>query len=1016
MSRPLRHAPPVSNRGVILRPRLLALLRSRFERPLTAVVAPAGFGKTTLLAQAVSENALSPLGDDRWLTCQRDDTALSFLAAGTYAAVGLSRQPVEDPRHAAAAVAEAMWSAAPRHVALVLDDTHLVDAGSAGGRFLSELVAELPRNGHVVLAARPPLPVSTSRLVASGDAMVLGEEDLQFHAEELASFADSRGVPPELLSRVGGWPALAELTATAGPHAVTGYVWEELLSRLSPARRRALALLAAVGGADEEIAVALLGPDVNLEALLEGLPLVVRAPTGWRSLHGLWGSALEHHLDAGQVAQARRTAAAVLRRRRQYHDAMDLLLDASAWDGVRDLVVDVCAVFTALVPTDVLGGWLRRLPEHVQQSPEGLLLAAMVVEPASPAGAEQLLDRAIAAAPAGTPVRYACLNALLLLAFWRADRRRMTDLVRRMEEAAPAGPAEAPAVIALLRALLAPDADQVRAELTEPALVSGMPLSPVAEWLHAHIVLLKLGDPAGAEPLARRALAHAVPTMQPQSRSELLESLRLRGRLDEADRLLPGLLADLSSPRVLCSPEVLTSAVVLLSLLGRDEQVAALIRALRPTVCASPVAWAPISCALADAFHAVSRGDEDAAVGALRAVLAHGIVRSRAVVQVSPAALPLVYVLVPEVRERWDATPAAGCFAEAQQVARALVELREHGTLTAVRALPPDARMVVRAQLPIPWATELAVAMVAAGRSDGRDLLADLGHGARPALRAQSRSAVTPIAVAARSLLRELPAAPAYRLRLRTLGPLELRRDGVVVTAPELRRERVRQLLGYLLVHGRAVRPAITAALWPDLDEVAASRNLRVTLAYLQNVLEPDRGELDPPYFLRSTGPVLGLVVDGALEVDATEFDRSLDEAAVLERQGAPSAALAAYRRAADLWGGDFLVGVPSGEFLEMERDRLRGRFVASAVRAGHLLLARGEATAAGTLAERALRADQWSESAYQLLIAVHLATGDLTGARRSLRRCHRMLRELGVPAHQRTVTLGRRLQGSPSL
>jgi DNA-binding SARP family transcriptional activator len=691
---------------------------------------------------------------------------------------------------------------------------------------------------------------------------------------------------------------------------------------------------------------------------------------------------------------------------------MDLLLEAGAWDDVRDLIVEVCAVFTPLVPPDVLGAWLRRLPRDVQQTPEGLLLAAMVVEPASPGEAEQLLEQAITAAP-GPAMRYACLNALILLAFWRHDRRQMTVLVERLEQLAREGHADAPALIALVRAVLAPDAEHVRAELAVPGLAAGVPLSPVADWLYTHIVLLKLGDPAGAEPLARRTLSHAGPAMQAVSRTELLESFRLRGRLDEAEELLPDLLADLNSWRVLCSPELLTCAVVLLTILGRDEQVAELIQTLRPTVCGSPVAWAPIACALADAFHSVALGDEEHAVAALRALLPHGVVRSRSVVQVSSVALPLLYVLVPEVRERWDAAEFPGCFAETHRVARALVDLREHGSLTAVRGLPPNARQIVRAQFPVPWATELAVAMMAAGRADGRALLADLGHPARATLRAQSRSAVAPIAAAARTLLREIPAEPGYRLQLRVLGPLELRRDGEVVAAPELRRERVRQLLGYLLVHGRATRGAITAALWPDLDESGASRNLRVTLAYLQNVLEPDRSELDPPYFLRSSGTALYLVGGDALEVDAREFDRHVEEALGLERQGAPSAALAAYLRATDLWCGDYLVDVPDDDSLQLERDRVRTRFVTSAVRAGHLLLARGDSAGARTLAERALRADGWSESAYQLLIAVHLATGDLVNAHRSLRRCHRMLRELGVPAHQRTVTLGRQLQGT---
>src|SRR3712207_6069938 len=160
MSGALRYAPPLANRDLIVRPRLLDVLRGRFERPLTVVVASAGFGKTSLLGQAVSENVLSPAGEDRWLTCQPDDTTLSVLASGAFSAVGLAAPVPEDPRLAAVAVAEALWSAAPRHISLVLDDVHLVTPGSPAGRFLGHLVEELPRNGHLVLAARPPLPLS----------------------------------------------------------------------------------------------------------------------------------------------------------------------------------------------------------------------------------------------------------------------------------------------------------------------------------------------------------------------------------------------------------------------------------------------------------------------------------------------------------------------------------------------------------------------------------------------------------------------------------------------------------------------------------------------------------------------------------------------------------------------------------------------------------------------------------------------------------------------------------------
>src|SRR3712207_8861934 len=95
---------------------------------------------------------------------------------------------------------------------------------------------------------------------------------------------------------------------------------------------------------------------------------------------------------------------------------------------------------------------------------------------------------------------------------------------------------------------------------------------------------------------------------------------------------------------------------------------------------------------------------------------------------------------------------------------------------------------------------------------------------------ALSEAGAAPVAATARRLLREMPPAPPARLELRVLGPMQLRRDGVVVVARELRRERVRQLLAHLLVHDRPTRAAVTADLWPDLDEPAAARNLRVKI------------------------------------------------------------------------------------------------------------------------------------------------------------------------------------------
>ncbi len=1001
----------------MLRPRLLEKLRSRFERPLTVVLAQAGFGKTTLLRQAVDENAISPLGVDHWLTCQADDSTLSFLAGGAFTALGADVPVPDDPREAAVAIADAIWATAPQHVALILDDAHLIAPDSLGAQLLTMLVEELPLNGHVVVAARPEFRFGTSRMVASGLALEIKEEELLFQHDEMTQFADSRGVPVEVLGGVGSWPGLVELTATVGSESVVSYLWEELLAQFPRERRRALGVLVAVGGADAEMAEALLGPEVDLDRVLDGLPLVVRAASGWRSLHGMWARALQHQLDSAEVAEMRRTAGLVLARRRQYHDAMDLLLDAGAWDDVRALITEVCEVCTPLVHTDVLEVWERRLPHELEGTPEQLLLAGMVAEPTHPHSAEHLLEQALDVAPDGSAVRYACLNALIQLAFWRSDRGKMKFLWAQLTDFAADGHPEALGWVALLTALLEPRPERVREALAAPALLSHQALNPVQDWLHAHIVLLKLGDPERAEPLARRALAHETPTMVAVSRSALADSLRLRGRLSHAEELVPDLLRDLVAAKVLTSPELVTQVVVLLQVLGRREESLAVLEDLLPTVEKSPVAWAPIAWALAKAFHEVSCGEEATGVEALRAMVGQPVVRNEAaVVQVSATALPLIYVLAPEIRDAWDAQAQPGCFTPLHALVRALVHLRDTGSTRSVKRLEPAAREIMRATLPIPWVTELAVGLVACGEDAGRELLEDLGNLARPTLHQQLNGPHQAIAATARKLLREMPAVPTRRLRLRTLGSLELSQEGEPVKAPELRRERVRQLLGFLVTHNRTTRAAVIAELWPDLDEAAGGRNLRVTLTYLQNLLEPDRGPLDPPYFVRSQGSVLQLVIDSnTLEVDVIAFEQHLEDAGRLERQGALSAALAAYSQATELWGGDFLADVNLGEsdWLAFEQERLRAMFVMAANRAGNLYLARGESVRAQMLGERALLTDPWSENAYQLLASVHLEVGDRDGARQLLVRCRTMLESLGVRPQPQTLTLERKLDST---
>ena len=79
----------------------------------------------------------------------------------------------------------------------------------------------------------------------------------------------------------------------------------------------------------------------------------------------------------------------------------------------------------------------------------------------------------------------------------------------------------------------------------------------------------------------------------------------------------------------------------------------------------------------------------------------------------------------------------------------------------------------------------------------------------------------------------------------------------------------------------------------------------------------------------------------------------------------------------------------------------------------GELLLAGGDTTTPLTLAQAALRVEPWSEPAYRLLVATHLARGDHAAARRALHHCQAMLTDLGAQPEPQTQMLLRRLNSA---
>jgi DNA-binding SARP family transcriptional activator len=988
--RPFRLAAPPADPGHLLRPRLVEALAERWNRRVVVVAAGAGFGKTTVLAQALHENRLAPRGIDRWVTCEPRDRDAGSLAADL-AAVLDARSP------AASDLVAAVAAHTPVPVAIVLDDVHEIDAGSPGAALLADLLADLPANGHLVLAARTEPPVALARLDAQGSVARLGEDDLAFIPGELQELADRHRVDASTLQHLGGWPALTAL-AVRGGAPVTGFVLEEILAHLDDDRRQAFAALVAVGGGSGAVASAAAGRPVDLASLVDGIPLVAGDPAHAVRPHALWSDVLGDALPAREVADARVRAADALRAAGELDDAAELLATAGAWSGLRELVLDACAGGHGLVQERSFARWRALLERGGRRGPELRLLDAIVTRARSPwsPAARDALEEARAGFEATGEVRgeVACLAHLGYLAWIGQDIDRLLRGFGRILELEPVDQ-RAGALASVGRAMLANatgdhDAALVLLAGADRELL-GREWSAAAQSLIAH-TMLEQGRAEDAAPHADLAVELGGPGFD----AALTQPTMCRwwaGRVDAAVAAgrEPGPGATAYGTGVHEAFWALIDTRV-----GRLDTARRRLARARASVGGDEPLPRAILGGL-DALVAIAAGDDARGASILSDLLAALPLAPGPAAAAFHRYLAVTYVLVPASRRFWDEHDQGPCWDDGRSVAAALVAAR-----ASQDPGPLPAPGVVLAHLPLPWAAELAVR---AGDLDAAGWLAERWPEAtRTALRAlAARQDLGPGATAA---LGVVPAAPRTRLELRLLGPTELVRDGQPVTDAGWRRERVRSLLAQLAVRGVVTRDELMTALWPELDADRAAHNLRVNLGHLHVVLEPDRQPGDAPWFVRQDAATLRLHRSPHLIVDLWDFEQDL--AAADERDRVPTAALDHLRRAVGRWRGRPLTDLAGSEWTTTQADRLTARYVAAASRLGELLVADGSPEEAAAAAERAIDADFWSERAHRLAVAAALAVGDRGAARRALDRCHEALDELGVRPSPETALLER--------
>jgi DNA-binding SARP family transcriptional activator len=989
----------------IERRRLLDRLEARWRHPVTVVVAGAGFGKSTLLAQALRVNALEPRGVDLWYSCTPGDVDAEQLAVNLLAVVNADGRRPDPVGHLADALAEY----SPIDVCLVLDDAHEIRPESSGAELIDRLVRRLPLNGHLVLAARQSPPGALARLRAADRVVEICQDDLMFTREETQLLASHFGRDPDAAAELGGWPALVRLAFAARSDVAISFAREEVLDRLSVPQRRALFALSNLGYADRSRVGNVVGVDVDLDALAATVPLVTHTEDGQFRAHDLWSAALLHVLASDETVDLRARVIDQLIIDGDLARAGSIAVSHHDLDALARVSLEMVSSTISALPIDTVQPWSRVLSQGRPDAPETLLLDAVLRQARD--FTDPGIDAVIDAAAEGFRAAGRHDGEIVALAVGTITSHSRGDIARllALAERATAIPgASDHAVInfavhsiAAVAAELSGDLERALEEV-RLARIDRVPppLETIACRLQIHCLLIG-GRADEAVEVSRKFME--------RSDDKVVHYLWAISRWMAGE---PSDLLALGRPVVdlpaLNSRDEFVRRTVVASLLastGRHDEVRRLVDNPNVGAHAATNTRDAVLDAVARALGALVDRDEAGAARFLADVAAAHR-DSPLLDQHMRRFLPLAYVLVPELRARWDTATLAPTHETARAISRLLVDLRA-GRRVATCDL--DAARVFTT-LPMMWSIELACRLhldrQACGGRLGAWLVDQAPEPARGELRRLATLEPNGVGKAATDLLAHLPAVPSQQVEIAVLGPMRLAFDGVTTDAAELRRARVRTLLALLLVREKISRDTAIDLLWPDRSARDGARNLRVTLTYLRQLLEPGRPAGEASFHLRADATTITLHRSDHLVVDMWEVQRLLAEAAASRARGDTDRTISLLSAATSWWRGEPLVDLGSVEGAAHEIEHVRLMHLAATLELGELRLALGQLANASIDAERALTLDPYAERAHRLAIAAALHGRDQERANAAVDRTMAMLDEFGVEPEPATRIL----------
>lgn len=372
------------------------------SRRVTAIVAGSGYGKSTLLAQALERSSAPWV----WLGC--DDrmadvgVLMGHLAAGIEQNVpgfGAQLSFKGSAEAQVAAFCNEVLATIPEDLVIGLDDAHFL-AGTPSEQALGLLVHDLPPNIHLALASRTALPLPLARLRAANEVLEFGEAELSLTLGECRALLRQRGMvlsddeARDFHRRTEGWVTGIVLAAQAGDFAPGPggrggatpthhfeYMAEEVFHRQSAELQEFLLGTAVLERFTVEIASAMTGGDAR--PVIDELTsrhlfiLCLDAERGVYRYHHLFGAFLRKRLgDAGvDVAERHRRAADTWLDAGSPLEAVPHYLEAGAPEAAVDALEPVVEEMVLSPEAPRVQRWLEQIPEGLWSERPALLLA-----------------------------------------------------------------------------------------------------------------------------------------------------------------------------------------------------------------------------------------------------------------------------------------------------------------------------------------------------------------------------------------------------------------------------------------------------------------------------------------------------------------------------------------------------------------------------------------------------------------------------------------------------------------